>query len=139
MFDDHEDAFIDSVLYADQTNPDFPTYGANGFGRSEYGVIAILDGNETLAYEGTDSTKAEREALNAYHRSHGKAEVLVMLDGSNWKWVFGLPKARFPKFEPVLTQSGMCISQWCGEVNPLDCYCRYNMTAEEVTRWAKCD
>lgn len=135
MFDDGHDEYIDSVLYADQTNPDFPSYGANGWCGAHYGVVAILSGRETEVYDGTDMKRAETEALSAYARFHGKAEVLVMRDGGNWKWVFGLPKARFPDSKPALTESGFCTDPRCGNVNPLDCFCRYNMSPEEITRW----
>ncbi len=142
MFDDYEnseDAYIDSVLYADQTNPDFPAYGANGWGGGSYCVLAYPSGKEIEVYYGTDKKRAETEALNAYARYHGAAEVVVMYDGSSWKWVFGLPKAQFPDFKPVLAESGFCISSRCGEVNPLDCYCRYNMSPEEIKRYAQYD
>ncbi|MEU6765930.1 hypothetical protein ABZ916_25870 [Streptomyces sp. NPDC046853] len=142
MFDDYdnsEEAYVDSVLYADQTNPDFPTYQANGWCGANYGVVAVLNGKDIEVYDGTDVKRAETEALSAYARYHGKAEVLVMQDGSNWKWVFGLPKDRFPNDEPKLTHSGFCPDPRCGDVNPLDCWCRYNLTPEQIKRYAQFD
>ncbi|MFF4245200.1 hypothetical protein ACFYY2_12085 [Streptomyces sp. NPDC001822] len=137
--DNSEAAWIDSVLYSDQTADNFTPYGANGFGAAIYSVVSILDGKDADVYEGADAKRAESEAINAYHRLHGKAEVLVMQDGSNWKWVFGLPKHQFPDSRPQLVEAGFCTDPRCGQVNPLDCFCRYSMTPEEVARWEKYD
>ncbi|MEV0471020.1 hypothetical protein [Streptomyces prunicolor] len=134
---DDYDSYIDSVLYSDQTADNYTPYGANGIGAPIYGVVSLLNDKEELVYEGEDSSRAEREAINAYERSFRKAEVLVMQDGSNWKWVFCLPKSRFKDAKPVLTQSGFCIDPRCGEINPLDCYCRYGMTPDEIKRYAQ--
>jgi hypothetical protein len=141
MYDDpnDEDSYIDSVLYGDQTADDITPYGANGFGPLVLNVVSVLEGKETDVYEGTDVKRAESEALNAYARFHGKAEVLIMRDGGSWKWVFGLPKSRFPTSKPVVTEAGFCTDPRCGQVNPLDCACRYNMTPEEIKRYAECD
>jgi hypothetical protein len=135
MFDDGYDDYIDSVLYADQTNPDFPAYGANGFGQLIYNVVSYLNGNETDVYEGTDYSRAEREAINAYERSYRKAEVVVMRDGGSWKYVFSIPRERVKDAKPVVIECGFCIDPRCGEINPLDCWCRYSMTPAEVERW----
>lgn len=139
VFDDGYDDYIDSVLYADQSNPDFPAYGGYGSGRLIINVVSILDGKETDVYEGTDESRAEKEAVNAFERSHRRAEVLLMRDGGAWKWVFGLPKKVAPNFKPVVTESGFCTHPRCGEINPLDCLCRHNLTPEEIKRYAQYD
>jgi hypothetical protein len=129
----------DSALYMDQTNPDFPTYGANGWGGDAYSVVSMLDGKESVVYEGTDVKRAELEAINAYERSWRKAEVLIMRDGGSWKWVFCLPRERFKDAKPSVVESGFCTDPRCGEINPLDCWCRYSMTLEEIKRYAQYD
>jgi hypothetical protein len=134
---DDYDSYVDSVLYSDQTADNYTPYGANGFGSLVLNVVSILDGKETDVYEGTDEKKAEREAINAFERSYRKAEVLVMRDGGSWKWVFCLPTSRVKDAKPVLTQSGFCIDPRCGEINPLDCWCRYSMTPDEIKRYAQ--
>ncbi|MFJ8699490.1 hypothetical protein [Streptomyces ardesiacus] len=142
MFDDYdnsEDAYIDSVLYADQSDPDFTTYGANGWGQTIINVVSILDGKEVDIYEGTSEAEAEKKAISAFERSYRKAEVLLMRDGGSWKWVYALPRERFPDSKPVVTQSGFCVDPRCGEINPLDCWCRYNMTPDEIKRYAQYD
>jgi hypothetical protein len=141
MYDDPNDydAYVESVLYSDQTADNFTPYGANGFGPVVLNVISILDGKETDVYEGADEKQAEREAINAFERSYRKAEVLVMRDGGSWKWVFCLPKSHVNDAKPVLTQAGFCIDPRCGEINPLDCWCRYSMTPEQIKRYAQYD
>ncbi|WP_326827453.1 hypothetical protein [Streptomyces sp. NBC_01751] len=128
-------AYVDSVLYSDQTADDYTPYGANGFGASIYDVVSMLNGKEELLYEGTDYARAEREAISAFERSHRKAYVTVYLDGGSWKDVKALPKHLAPDAKPVVTGAGGCLHPQCGEIHPLSCYCRYEMTPEEIERW----
>ncbi|MFK0231188.1 hypothetical protein ACIQUL_36090 [Streptomyces sp. NPDC090303] len=138
MWDDYgnsESAYIDSVLYSDQTADNFTPYGANGFGAAIYSVSSMLDGKETYGYEGTDSTRAEHDAMNLFKRFHGKSEVVISRDGSFWKWVFCIPKAVVPDAKPVLLNHTGCIDPRCGEINPLSCWCKYFMTPDQIERY----
>ncbi|MFF4557136.1 hypothetical protein [Streptomyces sp. NPDC001422] len=125
----------DACLYMDQTNPDFPTYGANGtaFGRSVYIVTSSLNGKDTDVYEGTDYATAERLAISAFERSFRKAYVSVDTDGGTWKAVFAYP--RHIDTPPMVIDAGSCPDPRCGEVNPLECWCRYSMTPESIERF----
>lgn len=136
MYDDPNDydAYIDSVLYSDQSADNYTPYGANGYGRLILNVVSILNGKETDVYEGTDEKEAERKAINAFERSHRKAEVLVMRDGGSWKWVF-CPPRKVQGAKPSLVEAGCCTDPRCGEINPLYCWCRYSMTPEEIERY----
>ncbi|MFD4608254.1 hypothetical protein ACFWOT_09070 [Streptomyces sp. NPDC058440] len=114
---------------------DYTPYGANGFGRSIYIVSSILNGKDTLVYEGTDYDRAEREAINAFERSHRKAWVPVDVDGGTWKAVKAYPKHLVPDAKPVVADAGSCLHPQCGQIHPLSCYCRYDMTPDEIERW----
>lgn len=135
MFDDSENSWIDSVLYSDQTADNFTPYGANGIRATMYGVVSLLDGKETLIYEGEDYGRAEREAINAYERSFRKACVSLSVDGDSWKWVKAYPKHLAPNAKPVVSEGTYCLHPQCGEIHPLSCYCRYEMTPAEIERW----
>ncbi|MFF9649715.1 hypothetical protein [Streptomyces sp. NPDC014622] len=133
--DDSYNAYVDSVMYSDQSADDYTPYGANGFGAAIYGVVSTLDEKEELVYEGTDYAHAEREAISAFERSHRKAYVSVSLDGGSWKAVQVLPKHLAPNAKPVVADSSFCLHSRCGEIHPLSCYCRYEMTPAEIERW----
>lgn len=133
MQDNSEDAWIDSVLYADQSNPNFPS--GIGYGSSYYVVTAYLDGKEIEVYEGHDYDRAEREAISAYKRYHGKAYVPLDTDGGSWKYVFGYPST--VKSEPVVIPTGGCPDPRCGQINPLECWCVYSMTDDQKKRYAE--
>ncbi|MER6382120.1 hypothetical protein ACWDBD_38750 [Streptomyces sp. NPDC001118] len=135
MQDNSEAAWIDSVLYSDQTADNFTPYGANGFGAAWYGVTATLDGKEIEVYDGQDFDRAKREAIAAFERYHRKAYVSLSNDGGSWKYVFCLPRERVKDAKPVVIDCGFCIDPRCGEINPLDCWCRYFMTPEEIERY----
>ncbi|MFJ9900223.1 hypothetical protein ACIQPR_43535 [Streptomyces sp. NPDC091280] len=134
--DNSEAAWVDSQLYMDQSSPDFPTM--NGYGPLIINVVSVLDGKETDLYEGTDEKEAARLAINAFERSYRKAEVLVMRDGGSWKYVFAYPRV-VQDAKPVVIDAGFCPDPRCGEINPLDCWCRFSMTPEEIKRYAQYD
>jgi hypothetical protein len=133
--DNSESAYIDSALYSDQTADISSPYGANGWGRSVYIVTSQLNGKESDVYEGGDYDKAEQMAISAFERSHRKAYVTVYLDGGSWRDVKAYPKHLAPNAKPVVTDAGGCLHPQCGEIHPLSCYCRYDMTPAEIERW----
>jgi hypothetical protein len=133
---DDADTWLDSALYSDQTADNFTPYGANGFGGAFYSVCSSIDGKEEqLIYEGSDYDRAERAAISAFERSFRKAYVSLSNDGGSWKYVFCLPRERVKDAKPVVIDCGFCIDPRCGEINPLDCWCRYSMTPEEIERY----
>lgn len=113
---------------------DVTPYGANGFGRTIYGVTA----GESEVYEGTDYDRAEREAMNAYRRYYGKRYVAILADGGTWKHVQCYPHAVTGKPDlstARVTDAGFCLHPQCGQINPLYCYCVEYMDAETRERY----
>ncbi|MEU8948809.1 hypothetical protein [Streptomyces sp. NPDC048489] len=132
--DNSEAAWVDSHLYSDQTADNFTPYAANGFGRTIYSVGSVVGDTDTLIYEGTDYEQAERLALNAFERSHRKAWVYVNADGGSWKNVFAYP-SHIKGVKPLVIDAGSCPDYRCGQINPLECWCRYSMTPESIARY----
>lgn len=130
MFSDYADECIDATLYGGDSREETHTpYGVNGIGGPIYGVIIRVGDRELDGYEGSDYTRAEASALNAYRRHYGHAQVSIMLDGGTWKDVKHLDN---DLSTARVTEAGSCLHPQCGQINPLSCYCARYM--DDATR-----
>lgn len=97
-----------------------------------YGVTAHIGTTEWEIYDGTDYDTAEKLAISAYRRHHGKAYVSVLLDGGTWRDVKHVPG---DLATAQLCVPSCCLHPSCGQINPLSCYCEASMDDETRERY----
>ena len=118
---------------------DYTPYGANGFGRTIYGVVSLKNGTETDHYEGTDYERAAAAALRAFRSGHGRTSVFLMADGEGHQRVQCFPlgngSGKPDMATARLTNAGFCLHPQCGQINPVSCYCALTMSDEEKARY----